>query len=57
MTNAYRRHKIVGSEAHEPRPMAYMRSGRHKGVLSSRGVAFTLIVAIAAVIVLAATIL
>jgi hypothetical protein len=57
MTNAYRRHKIVGSEAHEARPMAYMRSGRHKGVLSSRGVAFALFIAIAGVMVLAATIL
>lgn len=53
----HRRHKIVGSEAHEPRPMAYMRSGRRNHTLSARGVVFLFVLGLAGFLVLAAAML
>lgn len=57
MSHHHRGHHIVGSEADEPRPIAYMRSGRHKSALSSRGVALLLIVALVACLGLAVAVL
>lgn len=57
MTDRYRRHRIVGSEADEPRPMAYMRSGRRTSTLSSRGLALVLGLSLIAALALAAAVL
>lgn len=57
MTDRRRRHRIVGSEAGEPRPIAYMRSGRRSSTLSPRGVTLLLAVALIAILIAAAALL
>lgn len=54
MPGNYSRHNIVGSEADQPRPIAYMRSGRHKGALSGRGVAAVLLLCLVGALALTA---